>query len=139
MSTLLGSGVYWAGVATLPALALGLFLLREAIAGTVSFLRHRCGIIFEAKASREDEWFHEPTVRRDIWWERGFGPTFTGGWYREEPRYVSGPIDGHVEHHRLITRWVGLGSRRGPRVMVLHKRNLGLAPEPVKEKQEAAR
>lgn len=109
---------YWLGVATLPAVALTLFLLFVAYVIGVEVLDMRFGVVFEGKWRRNVEGVSDHLLQRDVWWERSFGPVFVGGWYREEPRY--GAPD-----HRRFNRWVGVGRVNGPCLMAFRRHDLG--------------
>ena len=112
---------YLFGVATLPAIALTVFALTVAYVWTQAFLERRWGITWEAKARRDVDGISDYTLRNHIWWERSFGPFFAGGWYREPERYEQ-------PTHRLINRWVGIGSVHGPCFTVFRSRDLGEVP-----------
>lgn len=100
---------YWLGVLTIPVAAATLFLLFIGWVRTIDFLDSTFGLSFEVRLSRSMENVSDYTLRHDIWWERSWGPFFTGGWYHER----SGSC--------LFNRWVALGSVNGPCLMVFRK------------------
>lgn len=108
---------YWLGVATLPLVAAAAFVAFVAWVCAIEALDARFGISFEAKL-RDFSNISDYTLRRDIWWERSFGPVFVGGWYRENPKY-------DAPSHAFATRWIGLGSPNGACVMAFRKQDLG--------------
>lgn len=103
---------YLLGLVTLPALA-GLYVFWQWV---LAGLKVRLGITFEAKI-RDNE-VSNFVLKRNIWWERSFGPVFVGGWYFERP-------DG-----RHFNRWLGLGKASGPCFMVIRARLLDAAIPP---------
>lgn len=112
---------YWLGLVTLPGLALAAWGLFWAWIFTVVWLDTYLGISFEGKLTRRVDKISDYTLRRDIWWERSFGPIFVGGWYREPPTY---PADEPT--HRLFNRWIGIGLPNGPCVIGYRKHDLGM-------------
>jgi hypothetical protein len=111
------SSDYWLGLATIPAAAASLALIVRLLFAAGNFLAKR-GITFGAKWHRNIDGISEYTLRRDIWWERSFGPIFIGGWYHKQLIY------GQPTRARF-NRWVGVGRPDGPCLMVYHSRDLG--------------
>ena len=100
---------YLLGLATLPALALAGWALFWAWIWCLETLL-RFGVTVECKSRRRMNDYDLYTVRNDIVWEQQRGPIFTGHWYRD-----------NVLAH-AATRWVGVGSKDGPCLIVFHKR-----------------
>lgn len=102
---------YWLGVATLPVLAAlgygGMFgyLWVEMMA------ERKLGVTWEARLERNIESVSNYILNHDIWFERSFGPVFTGHWYREI-------------HGARVNRWFGIGSVNGPYVILFRKTRL---------------
>ena len=111
---------FWLGVAALPLTAATLAAAWFLAVGLLVALERR-GLTVEVRLTRNVEAMSDYMLRRDIWWERSFGPVFVGGWYRQEPRYQEPePI--------FITRWIGFGKTTGPSIAFFRKRSLGFAP-----------
>lgn len=126
----MGDPAYWAGVATLPVLAISIvavFLVARTVVRTLD--DH--GYTFEFIAKRDIP--NQFVLRHDIWWENQHGPFFTGGWYREQPSGVYG-----VEPGLLITRWVGLGRKDGVAVAAYRKQVLSTVMSPAGEEADTA-
>lgn len=107
---------YWLGFLSPFAIALAAFLLL-AFVGAVSVFLHRRGWRLELKVRNLGN-VSDFMLRRDIWWERSFGPVFVGGWYFEDAHNTG----------RHINRWLGLGRPNGPVAMVIRVRNLPRKP-----------
>lgn len=103
---------YWLGVVTLPALAALAYGSVFAYLWVEMMAERKLGVTWEFKSRRSLGSISDYVIRRNIWWERPWGPVFTGHWYREN-------------NGRRATRWLGIGSVNGPCFMVFHSRDLG--------------
>lgn len=102
---------YWLGFVTLPLLvALLTVVLR--LERRASEALGRRGFSIDAKARRRVNEVSNYVFRRNIWWERRYGPVFVGHWYRDEVT-------------PQVNRWVGFGSPYGPCLVVYRKTDLG--------------
>lgn len=111
---------YWLGVLTTPLAAVVLVALVVAFVRVTDWLE-RHGITFAVHWSRNTD-ISDYLLRHNIWWERSFGPVFSGGWYRVERVY-------NAPSHARFNRWVGIGRADGPNVIVFHSRDLGEVAE----------
>lgn len=107
---------YLLGLITLPALA-GLFVLACGAWRQLAAFADRHGYSVETMWARNVDDISEYTLRNDIWFERSRGPIFTGHWCRTSKRRL------------LATRWLGIGSTRGPCVIFYKRRDLGPVSE----------
>ena len=107
---------YLLGLATLPALAVFLYVLGRVIFALIDWLDKR-GWTMDLKAKRKVSQISEYILRNNIWFERARGPVFSGHWCRDE-------FNGHAEATVVVTRWWGIGSVHGPCAVVYYKRKL---------------
>ncbi len=109
-------GWFLTGLLAIPAACCALVILVNAGYAAGRWFDRR-GVTFEAKI-RDTSKVNDYVLVHNIWWERGRGPVFYGGWYHELPAfdddgYVAGTVTPRVN------RWCGLGWQDGPCVMVI--------------------
>lgn len=106
---------FWTGFFAFPALMFGLaHATRAAFRLSVRLEKRNWSVQYRAKRLLEDVLAKNDLLRSEIWFERSYGPVFTGHWVRQNAR-TSGD---------LVTRWVALGRRTGPCIMILHMKEL---------------